>query len=86
MRPNENIYPHLVVTVDDERPTTPMTQAEKVLEANGIPHEAKTRYHLKIGSLNYYPATGSLHRDGETTAQKRVSLDDLLAIIRDEGV
>lgn len=86
MRSHENTYPHLVVTFDDEPPATRMAQAEKSLAASGIPHEAKTQYHLKIGSLNYYPATGSLHRDGETSSRKRVSLNALLAIIRDEGV
>lgn len=82
---NNTDYPHLVFPLDDEKASTPMTKATSFLTSNGIPFRVKTVHHLKIGSLNYFPANGTLHRDADADSRKRVSLEQLLAIIGDEG-
>jgi hypothetical protein len=51
---------------DDDQNTQGTIDA---LNTAGVPFQRKTRYHFKVGPLNYYPTSGKIHIDGEQKAR-----------------
>lgn len=58
-----------------------MRDAIDALNAAGVRFTRQTEHQLKIGPWNYYPARGTLFRDGENHVTRQVGLDALLARI-----
>ena len=42
-----------------------MEAARDWLAKHRVPYEQKTPYHLKMGTVNFYPTTGKITIDGE---------------------
>lgn len=56
------------------RPTTRrgrISQALAWLRTAGVPYDCPTPHHIKIGALNFYPTTGTLHFDQESSLPER---------------
>jgi hypothetical protein len=58
--------------------------ANDMLESIGVRYSRPTRYQLKIGKINYYPATGKTHIDGYSKAQSKRGLEALKALLLDQ--
>jgi hypothetical protein len=61
-----------------------MQDAMDELTCAGIDFEQTSQYQLKIGDLNYYPAKGTIFRDGDKKALKERGLDALLKLIAEQ--
>ena len=57
-------------------------KAKEFLKERGVFFEEMTRHHLKIGMVNYYPATGSICLDGGKHALPDKGLNALFRIIK----
>lgn len=71
--------PRPVAALDVDGPE--MRDAIDALNAAGVRFTRQTEHQLKIGPWNYYPARGTLFRDGENQVTRQVGLDALLARI-----
>ena len=71
--------PRQVAALDVDGPE--MRDAIDALNAAGVRFTRQTEHQLKIGPWNYYPARGTLFRDGENQVTRQVGLDALLARI-----
>jgi hypothetical protein len=62
-------------------------QAIMVLKEAGVRYiEKKTQFQLKIGPFNYYPAKGTIYRDGEPKARSESGVQALVALLRKSGM
>ena len=66
---------------DDQYASPEVREAMDVLMSSGIDFEQTSQYQLKIASLNFYPRTGTIYRDGDKKALKERGLDALLDLI-----
>jgi hypothetical protein len=69
------------MTAKQERARIAMDEATKRLKEEGIHFEQKSAYHLKIGSLNFWPNTGVIFRDGGRNSDKN-GLDGFIELVR----
>jgi hypothetical protein len=69
------------MTAKQERARIAMDEATKRLKEEGIRFEQKSAYHLKIGSLNFWPNTGVIFRDGGKNSDKN-GLDGFIELVR----
>lgn len=58
--------------------------ANDMLGALGVRYRRPGPSHLKIGKINYYPATGKTHIDGHSKAQPKRGLEALKALLLDQ--
>lgn len=54
-----------------------------MLEAMGVRYWRPTPHQLKIGKINYYPTSGSIHIDGHSKPQPKRGLDALQTLLLD---
>lgn len=57
-------------------------KAKEFLSDRGVFFLKMTGHHLKIGSVNYYPATGSIYFDGGNQARPYKGLNALFSVIQ----
>lgn len=62
-----------------------MRQAARTLKAEGVRFEIKTIHQIKVGDLNFYPARGTIFRDGDPGARDETGLDAFLQLVRPRG-
>jgi DNA-binding response OmpR family regulator len=62
--------------------TDEMRAAIEFLTSEGVNFSRPTQYQLKIGDLSFYPDTGRIFRDGESTAWEQRGLEVLISQIR----
>lgn len=72
-------YPRPVAALDVDGPE--MRDAIDALNAAGVRFTRQTEHQLKIGPWNYYPARGTLFRDGDNGSARNVDLDTLMVRI-----
>ncbi len=53
------------------------------LKREGIWFERKTAYHLKVGSYNFWPNSGKIHRDGAPQCDPENGLDRFIKLVKD---
>lgn len=64
----------------------PFVSAKQWLDLQGVPYRQLTAHHLKIGVINFYPSTGTITVDGETTKRPDKGLVALKAILYSDKV
>ncbi|MGE0044163.1 MAG: hypothetical protein AB7T08_00235 [Hyphomonadaceae bacterium] len=62
--------------------STAMTNALDMLDLMRVLYLRPSKHHLKIGVVNYWPATGSIHVDGEGRKRRERGLRALEDLIR----
>lgn len=63
---------------------TYFNNANDMLEALGVRYRRPDRHQLKIGKINYYPKSGSIHIDGHSKPQPKRGLDALQTLLLDQ--
>jgi hypothetical protein len=58
-----------------------MREAVEWLRRHGVPFDQPSDHHLKIGRVNYWPATGTVMRDGDCGPFKVPGLDGLARVL-----
>lgn len=64
--------------------TVPFANAHLVLESLGVRYERPSLHQLKIGCINYYPNSGTIHVDGEKRARPGRGKEALKALLLDQ--
>jgi hypothetical protein len=62
--------------------TDEVREAIEILTSEGISFFRPTKYQLKIGELSFYPDTGRIFRDGESTAWEQRGLNTLISHVQ----
>jgi hypothetical protein len=61
--------------------TVAFNNANDLLESLGVRYKRTSAHQLKIGHINYFPNTGSIHVDGERGARPQRGKDALRALL-----
>ena len=66
-------------------PGLSMEYAEAYLKRRGIKYSRRSRYHLKIAEINFYPHTGMIFVDREHCGRSDTGVHALNKILREHG-
>ena len=69
------------VPIDLSRCAPQVRHAMRVLRDRGVAFQLKTVHQLKVDDLNFYPARGTIFRDGDVAALEQNGLDALISLI-----
>jgi hypothetical protein len=61
--------------------TAPFVNAHDLLEALGVHYERPVPHQLKIGDINYFPSTGTIHVDRESKARSKRGKEALKSLL-----
>lgn len=62
-----------------------MQKCCKQLNEWGVHYLVKSQFHVRIGSVNFYPTKGTIYVDGCVAKYKKKGLDFLKEVLKKEG-
>jgi hypothetical protein len=81
--PPDHLAEHLQALPTKDPNIPSMDEAIEQLKALGIPYRQCTDFHLKVGSLNYYPKHGVVHLDGALHSYEQRGFSRFLEAVKD---